>query len=89
MVPGVTLAQPTVATAGLNQDVRQLIADEIRRQNNAATAAPAATPSTCPDPCGDIKQLQKDVAKLIVVTDKLTAAVENLHQEKARSQNPQ
>lgn len=44
----------------------------------AATAAGAAGSLTCPDPCADILQLKRDVADLIVVTNRLTDAVQTL-----------
>ncbi len=52
-----------------------------QQQQPQPRAAAPATPSnnlTCPDACGDIKQLQQDVSDLKTVTANLTTAVKQL-----------
>jgi hypothetical protein len=73
-------AAPVAPTASAG-----LTADELREfravlaQNRTANAASAAGSTLkCDDPCGDILQLRKDLNALIVVTDKLSLAVEKI-----------
>ena len=47
------------------------------------------TASKCDDPCGDILQLRKDLNSLIIVTDKLSLAVEKIANHPALQQQPQ
>ncbi len=85
-VPAMMVATPTfamapasfnTAPAGLSTADIRSIADEMRRQTAAPTAA-AAADRECNDPCGSIKQLRQDVDRLILVTDRLTVAVDKL-----------
>ena len=79
------------AQAGLSDDVIRRLAAEMKRQDaaSAPAAAAAGDPKVCKDPCGDIKQLQQDVASLIKLTNELADAVGVLARERKRASAPQ
>ena len=55
------------------------VAAALERRHSARASASAATDNTkCADPCGDIKQLQSDVAQLKEIVVNLTNVVEAL-----------
>ena len=81
--------------AGPNDALRQLIADEVRRQAGPAGAGPtAAGTTTCTDPCAEIRQLRADVDKLVVQVNRLGGHVETLakdykdRKDKEKASNP-
>lgn len=85
-VPAVMVATPALAIhpaafaptgASLSQADIDRLAEAVRRSPASAAPSPAAT-RECNDPCGDIKQLRKDVDDLIAVTKRLTAVIEPL-----------
>lgn len=92
-VPTIMVSGPTVALTGAPvsagaaaasasaSDLAKQIVDELRRQNSAAAGvapAAAATATTCPDACGDIKQLQQDVRDLVTQMNRLGVQVSKL-----------
>jgi hypothetical protein len=76
----------TASSSGLSADeLREFraILDQNRRANAAAASS---TTQKCDDPCGDILQLRKDLNALIIVTDKLSVAVERIANNPALQQ---
>jgi len=81
------------AQAGLSdEDIRRIVA-AMRKEDAASAQAAAAAPAgcapaaaraaagssqTCQDACGDIRQLKRDVADLIVLTNNLADAVQKI-----------
>lgn len=67
----------SLTSAGLSaDDIHDLV--ELRRQKAKANVSPATASSTdpnCPDPCGQIKQLETDVKDLKEIVTNLTVAV--------------
>jgi hypothetical protein len=81
-VPTTTTGAASLST----EDIRTLadVAAEFRKSKAAAAVAPAvASDRACSDPCGDIKQLQKDVSDLANATQRLSRIVEALANESA------
>lgn len=84
----ISMGAPAAASASAGvttAEIRQIIADEMRKANAAPAAATAGATQTCDDPCRDILKLRKDVDKLILVTERLQKAVDRLaddHQKK-------
>lgn len=76
------------SSAGMNNtDLNNLMAaaaalNNIKTQQAAAASAAASSGLECKDPCGDIKQLQNDVAQIKEITRNLAAAVEELANQK-------
>jgi hypothetical protein len=80
-----TFAFTSSAVAPASAAVAGPTADEMREframlaQNRAGSVAAAGpNPLKCDDPCGEILQLRKDLNALIIVTDKLSIAVEKI-----------
>jgi hypothetical protein len=62
----------------MNLNFAQNTAQQQQPQPRAAAPATPSANLTCPDACGDIKQLQQDVADLKNVAASLTTAVKQL-----------
>jgi hypothetical protein len=74
----------TSASSNLDRETLQLLLDELReRKANAAAAATVAGDKQCPDPCGQIKQLEDDMKQLSLITRNLSLAVQKLAEEHA------
>lgn len=75
-VSAVPVSFNTAAASGSNSDLVAAMLEVLKTNQAAATAAAPA--DTCPDPCGDIRQLQSDVRQLTQITQNLTRAVSEL-----------
>lgn len=78
-VSAVPVSFNTAAASNSNNELVAAMLEVLKNRPAAAVAAPtAASAGSCPDPCGDIKQLQSDVQQLTQITQNLTAAVAEL-----------
>ena len=91
-MPAMMVAQPALAihpaSFGVNSaSVSSADIDAaVARRLGAASASTAAAGNTCPDPCGSILQLQRDVRDLTTAIDKITTKLEDLDRRLPRAQ---
>ena len=89
-VPAITVAAPAIPIQfGANNASTSDLVSLLRAANalNAANTASPASNDRCEDPCGDIKQLQQDVARLAAIAQNLANAVEELKRRSETSNN--
>jgi hypothetical protein len=80
-IPTASVASIAPASTNMSSADVERVAEAIRRQAATAPTTAASSDRECKDPCGDIKQLRKDVDDLIAVTNRLTDAVNVLSAE--------